>query len=290
MGRSLHLVERRIALKSHPAHAVLGQTFVFFRHARCYNSLAVVKINSCGTVFCEREWSWHPRPSALPDYDLWFVWAGRGEMRFAGERVELLPGVCLCLRPGGSYDAEHDPKHRLGVCYIHFDFLTPPASPPAHVGRLEPVTFYESLLRRAVQLAHENHTDEASHYVLATLAAMQTPAETSLAPAEREHRERVADVCRYIRENPGRIFTMTELADRAGYSTDHFTRVFTKITGQTPREFCIATRLDRAKELLRTSGMTIEQIARALGYGDVFFFSRQFKQRIGLPPTEFRAR
>ncbi|MFA5264210.1 MAG: AraC family transcriptional regulator [Opitutaceae bacterium] len=93
---------------------------------------------------------------------------------------------------------------------------------------------------------------------------------------------------RHIRENPGRIFTVSELSRLASYSTDHFTRIFTRIAGVGPKEFCIRVRMERAQQLLLESTMSIDQIASALGYADVFFFSRQFKQQFGMPPRRWR--
>lgn len=66
-------------------------------------------------------------------------------------------------------------------------------------------------------------------------------------------------------------------------------RVFKQVTGSLPRDFIIQVRIDRAKQLLRESSLSIGEIADALGYPDVFFFSRQFKNRSGLSPTHFRA-
>jgi len=49
-------------------------------------------------------------------------------------------------------------------------------------------------------------------------------------------------------------------------------------------------RLERAVTLLRESSQTISQISDALGYRDVGFFSRQFKQKMGFSPAMFRKR
>src|SRR5436853_7884077 len=89
----------------------------------------------------------------------------------------------------------------------------------------------------------------------------------------------IAAITRHVRENPGELFSVDALARRAGYSVDHFTRLFSRVMSMTPKEFCIRVRIDRAKQLLRESTMGVEVIARTLGYADVFFFSRQFKQR-----------
>jgi AraC family transcriptional regulator of arabinose operon len=52
--------------------------------------------------------------------------------------------------------------------------------------------------------------------------------------------------------------------------------------------FAIRQRVQRAQQLLRGSSMQISEIADALGYVDVYFFSRQFKQATGVSPSTYR--
>jgi len=78
------------------------------------------------------------------------------------------------------------------------------------------------------------------------------------------------------------------MASQAGYSPDHFSRLFKRILGISPQAHAIRVRIDRARQLLIESSLTISQIADALGYDDVFFFSRQFKARTGQTPGQYR--
>jgi transcriptional regulator GlxA family with amidase domain len=53
-------------------------------------------------------------------------------------------------------------------------------------------------------------------------------------------------------------------------------------------KFVIRARLNTARQLVRETNMKLARIAVELGYSDVCFFSRQFKQRFGRPPSDFR--
>lgn len=249
---------------------------------------------------CEPQWSWDTRRQPFADYDLWYVYAGRGTMHLSDTAVELSPGVIFCLRPDSRHFATHDPAHRLGVCYQHFDFIDArgrrrrpaPRELPPVISRLDDSDFHERLLRRAVEGASSSdaHVRESAElHLLAAMAAMRAQAsrpETD--PEERRRRERIESAARRIRENPAEPVTVTEMAEAAGYSDDHFTRLFSRFLGATPKEYAIRARLQRARQLLQHSALTVEQIAFTLGYADVFFFSRQFKQRFGVPPTSLR--
>jgi iron complex transport system substrate-binding protein len=59
--------------------------------------------------------------------------------------------------------------------------------------------------------------------------------------------------------------------------------------GLSPKEFIVRVRMERAAALLRESSQTISEISDGLGYQDVGFFSRQFKQKFGISPARFRA-
>ena len=59
-----------------------------------------VQLNSAGRLRCGPEWRLTPEfSSRLRDFDLWFVWAGSGEMQTLRGPVVLRPGVCIWMRP-----------------------------------------------------------------------------------------------------------------------------------------------------------------------------------------------
>ena len=82
------------------------------------------------------------------------------------------------------------------------------------------------------------------------------------------------------------------LPDVAGFvnmSKSRFSAVFSQYTGQTFTEYLIYLRLNRAKELLRTTNCKNSQIAHETGYNDSHYFSYIFKKNTGMTPSEYRA-
>ena len=59
--------------------------------------------------------------------------------------------------------------------------------------------------------------------------------------------------------------------------------------GTSPAQYLIQARIDRAHQLLTETGMSVTQVASALGYTDVPYFSRQYKQRTGTTPRDARS-
>jgi transcriptional regulator GlxA family with amidase domain len=78
------------------------------------------------------------------------------------------------------------------------------------------------------------------------------------------------------------------MARRASLSRAQFTRRFVSRLGMSPAQYLIQARIDRAHQLLTESGMTVTETAAALGYTDVPYFSRQYKQRTGRAPSQDR--
>jgi AraC-like DNA-binding protein len=61
------------------------------------------------------------------------------------------------------------------------------------------------------------------------------------------------------------------------------------VFGATPTDDLIRTRVERASWLLKTSELSLEDIAAECGFTDVYYFIRQFRKRIGITPGRYRA-
>jgi AraC-like DNA-binding protein len=260
-----------------------------------------VALAHVGRVRCEP--GWHLGPDwarGLHDYDLWFVWSGRGLMKAGTESVELAPGTCVWMRPGRRYVAEQEASAPLGVNFIHFRLQRGgrnlPLSafvPPFEVMRTRQLELVDGLMRRVIELASAARGDDVASHLMGALL-MELTRERDAAPAadamglDQHHRDVILGAAAEIRESPGRVPSVEALARRAGYSVDHFSRVFAKVTGSRPQDYAINARIERARQLLSESDLTIGMVAEALGFRDIFFFSRQFRQKTGQTPTEFR--
>ncbi len=98
----------------------------------------------------------------------------------------------------------------------------------------------------------------------------------------------LAAVADHLARRPGDRSELTELAAAHGLAPTTFRRVFTQHMGESPGAYRIRRRIERAQSLLAETERPISDIADQLGYADVFAFSKQFKQRTGIPPAAFR--
>ncbi|NBC11216.1 MAG: helix-turn-helix domain-containing protein, partial [Planctomycetes bacterium] len=181
-----------------------------------------------------------------------------------------------------------------GVSFIHF---TPSEDcddvPEVH--HVRDVAYVDAVMRRVIDLMQGGEAALARS-LLAVLAIDLRQGHATHRPAEgaggtgRHHEQVAQEAAALLRESPGEALDIARLARRAGYSPDHFTRVFRQVLGQTPQAYAIDQRINRARVLLDETGLTVAGVAHALGYQNVPLFCRQFKARVGRTPGGYRYR
>lgn len=94
----------------------------------------------------------------------------------------------------------------------------------------------------------------------------------------------------YIDKNIENIATLDDLSDHMHINKSTLTDIFKKIFGMTPMRYVIHRRMEKAKELLLYSDLSISEISEKLGFSSIYYFSKAFKEREGLSPLSFRER
>ena len=84
----------------------------------------------------------------------------------------------------------------------------------------------------------------------------------------------------------GEDCTAEELAEMVGLSVSHFRTLFKQTTGYTVVQYKNYMRVSRARDLLLMRDCTVSEVAEKVGIPDLFYFSRLFKQFIGVPPSQ----
>lgn len=92
----------------------------------------------------------------------------------------------------------------------------------------------------------------------------------------------------YIREHCQEEISLTSVADYVRLNPNYFSRFFKEETGCSFVDYLKKLRIEKAKELLRTSNLKIYEICEALGYQSVQYFSTLFKNMVGVTPQEYR--
>jgi AraC family transcriptional regulator len=99
---------------------------------------------------------------------------------------------------------------------------------------------------------------------------------------------RLKRVLEYIDANLHENPKLSELADAAGVSLYHFAKLFKQTTSESPHQFVLRRRVERAKELLRNPEMSVLEASVRTGFADQRHFAKVFRRLVGTNPTTYR--
>ncbi|WP_285775122.1 helix-turn-helix domain-containing protein [Microtetraspora sp. NBRC 13810] len=92
----------------------------------------------------------------------------------------------------------------------------------------------------------------------------------------------------WLQRNLGAPLTLRDIADHAGYSTRSLNRQFQAQVGTSPLQWLLRARVERAQELLETTGLPVEVIAERVGFGSGAVLRRHFTRHVGTSPQAYR--
>jgi AraC-like DNA-binding protein len=92
----------------------------------------------------------------------------------------------------------------------------------------------------------------------------------------------------YLREHLEGSLDIQELVRSLSMSYSKFRKMFKQATGQSPNQYHLTLRLDKARELLNTTHLNVTEVAYQLGFESVFYFSKLFKKKNGVSPKSYR--
>ncbi len=101
---------------------------------------------------------------------------------------------------------------------------------------------------------------------------------------------RLSQLIAELQEEPQGSPSIQQLAARAAMSERTFIRRFRETTGMAPGAWLVAVRVDRARDLLETTDLSIEQVAAESGFGAATTLRHHFRSRLGLSPAAYRDR
>ncbi|MEJ3403942.1 helix-turn-helix domain-containing protein [Rathayibacter sp. YIM 133350] len=108
------------------------------------------------------------------------------------------------------------------------------------------------------------------------------------APPAPPHDDRLADAQQWILRELATPLTVTEMADHAHLSVRAFHRLFRNRTGTTPLAWLQERRVERARELLEATALSVDAVAGSAGFGTAANLRMQFRRATGVSPAAYR--
>lgn len=115
-----------------------------------------------------------------------------------------------------------------------------------------------------------------------------TPAQQIKEPAQGLTPGQVGQVTDFVQAHLDQDLSLTALAGQVGFSSYYFARLFRRTTGESPHQFVLRQRIERAKELLGEADLSLASIALASGFAHQSHLTRAFKRSFGLTPAAYR--
>jgi len=219
-------------------------------------------------------------------FDSWvIIWysRGHGTASFSGQDLPIRPGVALCVPPGTPY-AEESADGFISL-WIVADGLPLPLDGP--------VAFDLAADRRfshAARLMLEEYRMRCDGWQEACASQLSTVLRClRQLPGEFNGQglvDRLTEIMRQHAQDPA--FTASAAMRRLPVTSQRVRQIFRQVSGGTPTQYLRELRISQAKHLLRLSDLPIAEVAGRSGFSDQFYFSRVFRQVVGLSPRRFR--
>lgn len=252
--------------------------------------LIVADYNCCGTEWRDLDYT--------PDYSkFYWIREGEGWLKIGNDEYAPIPGQ-LVLMPEGitqSYSAISDRPYLKYWCHFNlkagginlFQLLRFP-----HVVTVRDPERLDALFG---DLLHHSRSDKVYAHMMAKSKLTELIAHfiehidlNDVSVLNMPAMEKMTAILAYIDAHIEENMTIQDLAGIACMHPNYFIRFFKQQLGVPPIQYITRKKMDKAKEQLIGSSSTITMIADQLGFGDLFYFSRQFKKHTGLTPTEYR--
>lgn len=234
---------------------------------------------------------------------LCYIEEGSCSFLIGENRIELNAGEAVII-PENTFYAPHTQSGCL-YQYFHFRALVEETDEPAPLSRsyryseqiqAEPAVFFlppSFTVDSAVRFSFET--------ILSELSLLDPLSKVRMNLAFFDALTRIADRCgshpdrtlacaieNHILENLSHQPTLSTLSARFGYTRQYIIRVFKRQFHTTPAAYINDVRLSRAIRYLAEGSISIEEVARRCGFEDANYFSRLFKRKYGLTPSDYR--
>lgn len=258
-----------------------------------YNSQRVVQreldINSCGCqIVDDKDYS---VTRTRKDYTLMYLSQGRATVFIDGTARELRAGQALLCLPGALQRYIYLQRDGCVNKYVHFsgELCACLAGEPVRIIPVASVSEFESNLDRLIRAycRIDGERELLCNGYLRVLLALLKDSELLADKPRHTLQDRVRMVINLMNTHINEPIDLDACAALCCVSRERFNHMFKEQTGFPPLLYINMVRIQRAKELLTDSGLTVSECAQTLGFSDVNYFSRLFRKLTGVSPSKY---
>ena len=256
------------------------------------------------------------------DYELLYVKDGEIEVRIEDKTYHGVPGDIFLFKPKQRHSIHLLNNKPLHQPHLHFDLFYQADSPqvkvsfkPLHAMTDQEKRWFREDVTQQMHLYLPNHLrlnkpviiekliydiifefDRKFPYYEITAKGLFIQLWIQLLreyhwhtnPQLLSNLEQLDRVKHYLSHHIDQEVTLDELSSLVNISKYHLCRMFKKAFGMTPIQYHVTNRLEKAKQMIQFTDLSMSQIAEKLGFNSIHAFSRAFRKLEGVPPTYYR--
>ncbi len=221
---------------------------------------------------------------------------GCGKMYWKGQSCLLEKGSAVLIDCNTYQEYCTVKGNAWSFYYLHFRALSMEGYKNTLLAKLTPTKlrsqkYFWQLMEEIYQLSHQ--TDVLSYAAQSNaisnlLTEMLYSLTNDSTVTQQLYRSDITTLAEYIRNHYAEPLRLEDFSQLTHLSKYHLIRLFERQIGMPPYQYLHMCRINQAQHLLRTSDMTISQIAYAIGYNDPVVFTRHFKTFHRITPREYR--
>lgn len=235
----------------------------------------------------------------LEEFQVNYISEGQGLLENDQGSFQVKPGTVMIIRPGVWHRYRPEPKTGWHEHYVGFDgeiarhllqqFVYSDKPALIRCGYREELVDTYLKLYALVQQETPGFQQVCSGLVIKLLGYIV--AFKKQQDFTGKHIEQVIQKIRFhMHENVEDRIDLPRMAGDHHIGYSYFRKMFKKYTGVSPHQYLLSLKILRARELLLSSDKSIKQISYHLGFSSIYYFSRFFKDKVGVNPSELRNR
>lgn len=224
--------------------------------------------------------------------------SGLGEVELDGTVHRILPGHVLLIPPDTPHVYKADTEDPWSIFWIHFGGqLVDSVLATLDVDRGRPLVFVPDIgkLKATFEDVYAclnfHYSDSGLLAMSGELLRLISHIQLLRGRSEPHHQTadaKIIETMEFMAEHVNMPIKLKDLAAHSGHSVSYFSKLFKQRTGQSPQNYFIQLKVEKACQLLDQTDMSIIEIAAQVGYDDPYYFSRLFKKIQGQSPAYYR--
>lgn len=269
---------------------------MLLKHTFSQKDTTDLRMVNCGIEDCLPAHRWGP--GIRNRFIIHVVLSGKGTFISSGTHYKIGAGQGFLISPGKLVEYSADNSTPWSYAWVGFEGISAQAlisragiSPDSPVFNVPEPEILRGYIEKMLSLATmERGRDEMLLGYLYQFFAnliMMNPADSE--GSKQSVQENYVRKClEYIDFNYSADISVMSLAAYIGIDRSYLYSLFMKFLNKSPKDYITGFRMDRAVDLFR-SRLSIQEIARSVGYYDALLFSKNFKRYKGLSPTSYRS-